>query len=120
MTPTVLGPLHAPTQAAVPRAGSDNYATLMLDIYVEVVMSGLPNVMVAHVVIPANLHLEEWDTLVALAKDTQVIDFQKFMFPIGYEGLIRTSASVLITHQHSIAAEMFTPTSAPMCESGPY
>ena len=40
----------------------------MLDIYAEVARTGLPNFMVAHVVLLSNLQLEEWDKLITSAQ----------------------------------------------------
>ena len=56
-------------------------------IYNTVRETGLPNCMKARIELPSNLHLDKWAEYLGDApEDTELLDFLRFGFPLGYMG----------------------------------
>ena len=57
------------------------------------------NYLEAWLQLPSNLHFSEWEALACMDKDTKPINFLKYGFFVGYEGLVPTPAD----HNHASA-----------------
>jgi hypothetical protein len=62
----------------------------MLDIYLAVTASGVPNFQGLRIPLPTNLNLPQWREAAAGYQDKEVVDLLTYGFPVSYEGPIPT------------------------------
>ena len=62
----------------------------MTTVYNNVTVAVLPNYLGAWLQLPSNLHFREWEGLARTEEDTRLINFLKYGFTMGYEGLVPT------------------------------
>ena len=66
--------------------GGPAYTSHVFGIYQQVIAAGAPNCMGVRVPVHSNLHLHKWRELAQTTHDHEVVDFQKYGFPAGFEG----------------------------------
>ena len=87
-------------------------AAYMLRVYDKVIVAGLSNYHRVHMQLPSNLHFREREVLACTEDDTGLIEFLKYGFPMGYEGLVPTptgnNCTSAMQHLWNVATYMLT------------
>ena len=73
------------------RKGGSKYTEVMLGIYSAVTAAGVPNYRGTRIQLPTNLCLSEWARDTWEAKDSQLLDYLTYGFPVSYRGPIPTA-----------------------------
>ena len=93
------------------RSGVNNskkFAAALLGLFSAVTCHSQPNFCRACLLVPTNLHLQEWSSICSTVEDDLTLVFLTFGFPTGYEGPVPTPTfsnhASAVKHHHDVAA----------------